>query len=542
MEGNTRERQLTVRGTIIGLLGLLVITSSSLYVALRMGALPWPTVFVTVVSMAILRRFKGSTLQEINVTHTMMSSGAMVAGGIAFTLPGIWMLNADAAVAPLSIFIITLSGALLGTLFTIIARQRYIVEEQLPYPMGQAAYNTLIASTTKGKGAPLLFTCMAASAVFTIFRDGIPIIPAVLVLFAGNALIPAVSIWVSPMAAGIGAIIGPVLSLVWLGGALFGYLLLTPIGIASGLFADMAAADLFRQNLGIGLMVGTGIGILVKTAWQKIGQYRKGETKGAGTTNLFAIPKGRTRWVAFSVVVGVLILMTAGTEITILQALFTVIGIYLTTQLAAMLTGQTGINPMEIFGILVLLGIQIIWNPSTIAAFSIAGVTAVACGLTGDMMNDMKSGHLVGTRPSSQVIAEGIGGVVGSFVAVVALFVLKDSFGGFGSDLLPAPQARAVTAMVGGLGHVPAFTIGAIVGIILYVVNIPAATLGLGIYLPINISTIMGFGALVLMGVKRVVGKKRSSQVSEKTSLVASGFLGGEGITGVLLAIIAMFA
>lgn len=540
MKSIEHDRQLTFRGIVIGLLGLVVITSSSLYVALRMGALPWPTVFVTVVSMAILRRFKNSSLQEINVTHTMMSSGAMVAGGIAFTLPGIWMLNAEATVTPASIFIITLSGALLGTLFTIVARQRYIVEEKLPYPMGQAAYNTLIASTSKGKGAALLFTCMAASAVFTIFRDGIPIIPAVLVLFAGNALIPAVSIWVSPMAAGIGAIIGPVLSLVWLGGALFGYLLLTPVGIASGLFADMGAADLFRQNLGIGLMVGTGVGILIKTAWQKIRQQKQESDRRP--SSVFSLPAGNLRWIALSLIIGVLILLTVGSEISFLQAVFTIVGIYLTTQLAAMLTGQTGINPMEIFGILVLLAIQVIWNPSTIAAFSIAGVTAVACGLTGDMMNDLKSGHLVGTRPSGQIIAEGIGGVVGSVVAVVALFVLKDSFGGFGSELLPAPQARAVTAMVGGLGHVPAFLIGAVVGIALYVLSVPAATLGLGIYLPINISMIMGFGALTLMAVKKVAGKERISKVTDRTGLVSSGFLGGEGITGVLLAIIAMFA
>lgn len=535
-------QELTLRGLLIGLAGLVIITSSSMYVALRMGALPWPTVFVTVVSMALLRRFKGSSLQEINVTHTMMSSGAMVAGGLAFTLPGIWMLNPNASVSPVSIIIITLSGAVLGTLFTIIARQRYIVEEQLPYPMGQAAYNTLIASTTKGKGAALLFTCMAASALFTIFRDGRPLIPAVFVLYGGSALVPAIMMWVSPMAAGIGAIIGPALSFVWLGGAVIGYLLLTPIGIARGFFADMAAADLFRQNLGIGLMVGTGVGILLKTAYQKIKQFTSREGATRQSSSVFAIPAGKTRWIALSVIVGVLILLSAGSEITFLQAVITIIGIYLTTQLAAMLTGQTGINPMEIFGILVLLAIQVIWNPSTIAAFSIAGVTAVACGLTGDMMNDLKSGHLVGTRPSSQIIAEGIGGVVGSVVAVVALFVLRDSFGGFGSDMLPAPQARAVTAMVGGLGHVPAFTIGAVIGIILHVLSIPAATLGLGVYLPISISAIMGFGALVLIAIKGVLGPKRSGDIAGKTSLVASGFLGGEGITGVLLAIVAMFA
>ncbi|MDD4219592.1 MAG: OPT/YSL family transporter [Sphaerochaetaceae bacterium] len=542
MEKSSVDSQLTLRGLIIGLLGLIVITSSSLYVALRMGALPWPTVFVTVVSLTILRRFKNSSLQEINITHTIMSAGAMVAGGIAFTLPGIWMLNPEAQVKPFSILIITLSGALLGTLFTITARQRYIVEEQLPYPMGQAAYNTLIAGTTKGKGAALLFICMGLSALFTIFRDGVPLIPAVLVIFTGSALIPAISVWISPMAAGIGAIIGPTLSLVWLGGAVIGYLLLTPIGIATKLFADMAAADLFRQNLGIGLMVGTGVGILVKTAFQKIKQWNRQKSTTPAVKSVFTLPTGNARWIALAIIIGVLAALTLGSEITLLQAIVTIIGIYLTTQLAAMLTGQTGINPMEIFGILVLLAVQILWNPSTLAAFSIAGVTAVACGLTGDMMNDLKSGHLLGTKPSNQILAEGIGGIVGSVVAVIALFVLKDAFGGFGSDLLPAPQARAVTAMVGGLGHVPAFLIGASIGLALYLLKIPAATLGLGVYLPINISSIMGIGAIIFLVIRAIVGKDKKDMVVEKTSLVASGFLGGEGITGVLLAIIAMFA
>ena len=86
MEEN-KGRQLTLRGALTGIAGLLIITVSSMYVALRMGALPWPTVFVTVLSMSVLGRVKNSTLQEINVTHTLMSAGAMVAGGIAFTIP-----------------------------------------------------------------------------------------------------------------------------------------------------------------------------------------------------------------------------------------------------------------------------------------------------------------------------------------------------------------------------------------------------------------------------------------------------------------------
>lgn len=534
--------KITSRSLIIGTLGLLIITASSAYVALRMGALPWPTVFVTVVSMAILRRFKNSTLQEINVTHTMMSAGAMVSGGLAFTLPGIWMLNPQAKVSTSSFLVLTLCGAILGTLFSIIARKKYIERDRLPYPMGQAAYQTLIAGTTQGKGARWLFISLIACAVFTVFRDGIPLIPAVLVLFAGNALFPAISIWVSPMAAGIGAIIGPVLSLVWLFGAVLGYLLITPVGIATGFFRDMTAANLFRQNLGIGLMVGTGLGIFIKAILDRVELYRKAK-KSEGTTQLpaSAFLPGKARWAFFGLVALVTMVLAIGTEITLLQAVVTVVGIYLTTQLAAMLTGQTGINPMEIFGILVLLAVQLIWSPSVIASFSIAAVTAVACGLSGDMMNDLKSGYLLGTRPSAQFLVEGIGGVIGSVVAVTVLLVLKDSFGGFGSEYLPAPQAKAVTAMIGGLGHVPAFIAGAAIGIILYLLRIPAATLGLGVYLPISISSIMGFGALAFIAIKKVAGKPLKHVVTERTGLIASGFLGGEGITGVILAIISMF-
>ncbi|MHC1692048.1 MAG: OPT/YSL family transporter [Sphaerochaetaceae bacterium] len=534
--------KITSRSLIIGTLGLLIITASSAYVALRMGALPWPTVFVTVVSMTILRRFKDSTLQEINVTHTMMSAGAMVSGGLAFTLPGIWMLNPQTQVSTTSLLVLTLCGAILGTLFSIIARKKYIERDRLPYPMGQAAYQTLIAGTTQGKGARWLFISLIACAVFTVFRDGIPLIPAVLVLFAGDTLIPAISIWVSPMAAGIGAIIGPVLSLVWLGGAVLGYLLITPVGIATGFFGDMTAANLFRQNLGIGLMVGTGLGIFIKAILDRVELYRKAK-KAEGTTQLpaSALLTGKARWAFFGLVALVTMVLAIGTEITLLQAVVTVVGIYLTTQLAAMLTGQTGINPMEIFGILVLLAVQLIWSPSVIASFSIAAVTAVACGLSGDMMNDLKSGYLLGTRPSAQFLVEGIGGVIGSVVAVTVLLVLKDSFGGFGSEYLPAPQAKAVTAMIGGLGHVPAFIAGAAIGIILYLLRIPAATLGLGVYLPISISSIMGFGALAFIAIKKVAGKPLKHVVTERTGLIASGFLGGEGITGVILAIISMF-
>lgn len=532
--------QLTLRSVIIGIGGLLVITSSSMYVALRMGALPWPTVFVTIVSLAILSRFKNSNLNEINITHTIMSSGAMVAGGLAFTMPGLWIRDPNASISITSLLIITISGALLGTLFSIIARKKYVEKEQLPYPMGQAAYQTLISATQKQKGAQYLFIALIFSVVFTVLRDQFMIIPAALLIFGGSSFIAPLAIWLSPMAAGIGAMIGPALALFWLGGALFSYLLLTPIGIKVGLFRDLATADLFRSNLGIGLMVGTGVAIIIKLIIEGIKNVAKKEEMSQSDN--FIIFKGKMKYISLSIMALVVIFLSATGTIGFIPSLILIIGIYITTQIAAMLTGQTGINPMEIFGILVLLAIQLVTNVSIVQAFSIAAVTAIACGLSGDLMNDAKSGYLLKTNPTTQIVAEGIGGVIGAVVSVIALLVLKESFGGFGTEALPAPQARAVSAMVGGLSHIPAFTIGLIIGIALYLLRLPSATLGLGVYLPFSISSIMGVGSLLFILASRFVPLKKRGDLKEKVNLLASGFLGGEGITGVVLAIIFMLS
>ncbi len=519
---------MTARGLATGIAGLVVITASSMYVALRMGALPWPTVFVTVLSMAVLGKAKGSTLEEINCTHTLMSAGAMVAGGLAFTLPGLWMTDPEADLPAVSILAIAITGAVLGTIFTVIFRRTFIEKEKLPYPMGEAAYNTLIAGK-EGKGAPVLFTSLGASALFTFIRDGLGKIPSVINIFSGSAFFPGLSVWVSPMALGIGAIIGPVLALMWFGGAVLGYFIITPAGLASGLFSSMAEADAFRSNLGIGLMIGTGLGVAVKAV---LSLFRRKERESS------PIPRGIIAAAALISIAAVIILALT-TEITAAEGMLLVVGVYLTTYLSGMLTGQTGVNPMEVFAILVLLGISAVLSPSLGAAFSIAGVVAVACGLTGDVMNDLKSGSLIGTRPRFQIIAEGIGGIIGAAVASLALIVLKNSMGGFGSPELPAPQAAAVAAMAGGLENPAAFFIGAAAGLVLYLLRVPSATLGLGVYLPTYISSAMAAGAVIMAVAKKTM--KDKAKADNEAALIASGLLGGEGITGVIIAIISMF-
>ena len=522
-------RQLTPRGILTGVLGLIIITTSSMYVALRMGALPWPTIFVTVLSMSILGRAKGSTLQEINVTHTMMSSGAMVAGGIAFTIPGLWIINPDAAVPILPIIVMAVCGAVLGTLLSSLYRRNLIEEQKLDFPIGNAAYNTLITGIKKGSESLKLYISMAFSAVFTFIRDFFGWIPSAAAVFGGNAYVAPVMIYVSPMVLAIGAMIGKLFALLWFGGAILGHLILTPAGIALGWLPDLAAADVFRQNLGLGLLIGTGLGIFAKALFGSVGKKKDSENK----------PKlsGKTAMLAAVVLAFAAIVMAILTDMNILQTILAVAGVCLACLLSGMITGMSGVNPMEVFGILVLLLIQVIWHPSLLILFLTAGLVSVACGLSGDVMNDLKSGYLLKTDPKQQLLAEGIGGVIGAVVAVLVLFIMKKSFGAFGTAELPAPQASAVASLASGLGSSPVFYIGIAVGLILFLLKVPASAIGLGIYLPSLISIVVGLGYIVSSVVKRI------TKADEKTmSLISSGLLGGEGIAGVIVAIISMFA
>lgn len=521
---------LTARGITLGIVGLIIITASSMYVALRMGALPWPTVFVTVLSMAILGKAKDSTLEEINCTHTLMSAGAMVSGGLAFTLPGLWMKDPNASLSLFTIVVIAITGAILGNLFTALYRPAFIEEENLPYPMGKAAYNTLMAGKG-GKGAPVLFSSMGASIIFTALRDWVGAIPSVLTIFKGSALFPGLYMWVSPMALGIGAIIGPVLAIMWFLGSIIGYYIITPIGLASGFFSSMADADLFRSNLGLGIMIGTGLGVAIMAIIKAIRKNRSNNGKKSVNRNvLLAI---------IAVCILSVIVLSLFTEITFIEAIILVLGTYLAAYLSGMLTGQTGINPMEVFAILVLLFISLLFKPSLVASFSIAGVVAVACGLTGDVMNDLKSGSMIGTPFKYQLIAESIGGIIGAIVAALSLIVMKNAFGSFGTAELPAPQAASVAAMAGGIGNKTAFFIGLAIGIILYILKAPSATLGLGFYLSTSISSIMALGAIIMYVIRRCT--KDNAKSENNMNLISSGLLGGEGITGVIIAIISMF-
>ncbi len=536
-------QQLTLRGVIIGCIGAMIITMSSMYIALKASSLPWPIIFVALVSMFALKLCGNTNINEINVTHTIMSAGAMVAGGMAFTLPGIWMLGlptGSGMTMKIACVVVALSGVVLGLIFTALLRKYFVETQDLPYPMGQAAADTLIIGDKGGKKAGILFGSMAASAVWAAIRDWFGKIPA---LVTGGITIPGgvFGIYMSPMMVSVGYILGPMLLGVWFLGALLGNFGIVMGGSAAGVW-DVDTAVGIKNSLGIGVMVGTGVGIILKGILPKaktiFGSMFSKNQRGDAVIGL--------RWAPFVMVI-LAFVFTFVLDMGIVSAILTILGVWLTTAMSAQILGQTGINPMEIFGVIVLLACRAASSIGQLEAFFVAAIVAVACGLCGDVMNDFKVGHIVHTDPKAQWIGEAIGGLIGAVISVVVLFILLNAYGpeAFGDpNVFPAAQAGVVAGMVQGIASMPAFIIGLVIGGVLYCFNLPVMTLGLGIYLPFYLSFTAFLGGLLKLitdGIKKAMDKKKPADEvrSEGTGLIiASGLLGGEAIAGVIIALI----
>lgn len=533
--------QLSLRSLILGAVGSAIITASSMYTALRMGALPWPTIFVAVLSMTVLKLLGGTNLQEISIAQTAMSAGAMVAGGMAFTLPGLWIAGVWSGPDVLAnhwwkVLAIAGAGMIFGAVLTWWLRPKYIEQDTLPFPIGKAAAQTLITGDQGGKKSLLLFGAMGFSAVFTYLRDSLGWLPAAITSGWFTRRRMDVGVMLSPMAVGIGYLIGPLATGVWFLGALLAYLLVIPLGPALGLLPSTEAAVAFKNTLGLGLMVGTGIGIIIRFL---INFGQKLERKGlisrpsAKTAQSNGRLNGRILQLAGMIIAYVLSLVAG---LPPLAALLLIGGVLMATAMAATITGETGINPMEIFGIIILLAIRLLVPLSTTAAFLVAAGVAIACGYAGDILNDYKSGYLLQTNPKAQFISELVGGAVGTVVATLAMIALITRYGGVGNEYgLPAVQAFAVTQMVHGIGDPLVFGIAMGIGALLYLAKVPAMTLGIGMYLPFALSFTVFLG-----GMSRLVYQRLKPGAAENGDVVASGLFGGEGITGVTIALVRM--
>ena len=561
--------QLTLRGVAIGCVGCAIITAASAYTALKMGALPWPIIFAAIISLFFLKALGHTNLSEANVTHTVMSAGAMVAGGLAFTIPGAWMLGHATEIDWFQMLAVALAGVVLGLVCTALLRRHFIEDAELEYPIGQAAAQTLVAGDSGGSTGKKLFGAMGLAGLFTALRDGLGAIPS---LLFGNVALPGVAfgVYLSPMLLAVGFLVGTGAVAVWFAGALIGNFGIVVGGTAAGLW-DVAAAQGIVSSLGMGVMMGCGVGVIAKNILPKAvslvrdtrGSVAVARVEAASPTaaDEAAAPGARRRrrltaGLAALAVAAVALLACFALGLGAVPSVIVVLLAFVTCAMSAQSVGQTGIDPMEIFGLIVLLAVAALSDVAQVQLFFVAGVVAVACGLAGDIMNDFKAGHVLGTDPRAQWIGQAVGGVLGAVVAVAVMAVLLAAYGpdAFGlQGTFVAAQASVVATMVAGIPSVPAFLVGLAVGFALYLLGAPAMMLGLGIYLPFYMSLTAFLGAMAKMAYDAVCARRRAKlppdeaaarlKAQDETGLVvASGLLGGESVVGVVIALAAVAA
>ncbi|MDR0514969.1 MAG: OPT/YSL family transporter, partial [Coriobacteriaceae bacterium] len=332
--------QLTLRGVLVGCVGCVIITASSLYVALKMGALPWPILFAAIVSLFFLKlldkasknpagnpggnpvgnptgepvgeltgksegnpvgnpvgnlggKTSTTSLHEVNVTHTIMSAGAMVAGGLAFTIPGVWILGNTEGVDWWQMLAVALSGVVLGLVCTVCLRRHFIENAGLEYPMGEATAQTLLAGNAGGKVGRKLFGAFGFAGIYAALRDWLGVIPSMLL---GGVQVPGIAfgIYNSPMLLAIGFLVGTAAIVAWLIGALIGNLGLVAGASLFGLWSAEEGRQI-ASSLGMGLMMGCGVAVVIKVIASAIRGVARGTGGGADSGALCGTARGMDR-------------------------------------------------------------------------------------------------------------------------------------------------------------------------------------------------------------------------------------------------------
>ena len=533
----TEEKKLNITfpAVFIGIVGAILVSASSFYIVLKFGALPWPTIMVTLLSMITLKFFKRTDNKEITITHTIMSAGSMVAGGVAFTVPAYIILGGKLSDINQYLLCITiLIGSIAGSFLSYIFRSKLIEEEKLEFPIGEAAYN-LVKSGENMENIRYVAFGTLFSSVIALFRDFSfskgkpPFIPALLSLKNG-----LLSLYVSPLLVGIGYVLGFVNTFVWfLGGAVIVF-----IGEPLAKIFKLNDFAIMKNSFGMGFMIGIGIAVILKIIFSNKSKNEK------NNQNIF---KKLSFLSIFSIIIIILIY-----KLPIFLALVLILISILCTIIAGYSTGKTGVNPMEIYAIITILlisflnkilnglnifGIKFSADLTTLTLFLLACIIAVACGLSGDILNDFKSGYRMNVNPKDQLVGELIGSIVSSFVITFLFFVFFRIYKNIGpvenTDLI-ALQASIVATVINGIPFLGIFFAGLIFGMVLSLLNLPVLTFGIGIYVPFYLTSTVFLGGLI-----SYFANRRSKKLHSNLLLLSNGLMSGEAIVGVILSVAA---
>ena len=584
--------EVTPYSVTLGLLMVVIFSAAAAYLGLRVGQVFEAAIPIAIIAVGLTSALgkKEGLGQNVIIQSIGGCSGAVVAGAI-FTLPAIYILGVD--VNFMQMFLSSLLGGVLGILFLIPFRKYFVKEMHGKYPFPEATATTqiLVSGEGGGKGAGTLlvsgligglydfivstFGAWADTVSTTVMGIGQTIADkakVVLKLNTGAAVL------------GLGYIVGlkyafiiccgsflvwlviiPLMNLIW-GGQVID-LMNTGVTMTIG---EMSPDQIFKdyaRHIGIGGIATAGIigiiksfGVIKSAVGLAVGEFTKkgGKAESAERTQE-DIPM---KTIVFGIVLTLLAVFAffafGGVVENIWQAvvglLIVAVISFLFTTVAANAIAIVGTNPVSgmtlmtlIIAALILVAVGLKGNAGMAAALIIGGVVCTALSVAGSFITDLKIGYWIGSTPKKQECWKFAGVAVAAATVCGVMLVLNKTYGFVGDQALVAPQANAMAAVIqpmmnGGGAPWLLYGIGAVLAIVLTFLKVPALAFALGMFIPIDLNLPLLIGGAISWYVSTRSKDKAVNEIRlNKGTLIASGFIAGGALMGVVSALLKFF-
>lgn len=582
--------EVTPYSVCVGLLMVILFSAAAAYLGLKVGQVFEAAIPIAIIAVGLTGALgkKGGLGQNVIIQSIGGCSGAVVAGAI-FTLPAIYILGVE--VNFMQMFLSSLLGGILGILFLIPFRKYFVKEMHGKYPFPEATATTQVLVSGEGGGSnakTLILSGLVGGlydfiiATFGAWSETI----TTTVMHAGQYVADKAKVVLKlntgAAVLGLGYIVGLKYAFIICCGSFLVWLVIIPLmnvlwggqvidlmnsGITQTI-GDMSADEIFRnyaRHIGIGGIATAGIigiiksfGVIKSAISLAAGEFSK--KPGKKEANIDRTDEDISmKIIVFGIIITLLAVFAffalGGVVENIWQALIGVliVGIisFLFTTVAANAIAIVGSNPVSgmtlmtlIIASLILVAVGLKGNVGMAAALVIGGVVCTALSVAGSFVTDLKIGYWIGSSPKKQEIWKFAGVAVAAATVCGVMLVLNKTFGFTGDNALVAPQANAMAAVIQPLmngGGAPwiLYGIGALIAIVLTMCKIPALAFALGMFIPIdlNLPLLVG-GAISWFVSTRSSDEKVNAARQEKGTLIASGFIAGGALMGVVSAIL----
>lgn len=582
--------EVTPYSVCVGLIMVIIFSAAAAYLGLKVGQVFEAAIPIAIIAVGLTSALgkKGGLGQNVIIQSIGGCSGSVVAGAI-FTLPAIYILGVE--VNFIQMFLSSLLGGILGILFLIPFRKYFVKEMHGKYPFPEATATTQVLISGEGGGnnaKTLILSGLVGGlydfiiATFGAWSETVSTTVTTIGQHIADKAKVVLKLNTGAAVLGLGYIVGLKYAFIICCGSFLVWLVIIPLmnliwggqvidlmnsGITQTI-GDMSADQIFKEyarHIGIGGIATAGIIGIIKSFGvikSAVGLAASEFTKKPGTK---AEATERTdedmpmKTIVFGIVIALLAIFAffalGGVVENIWQALVGVliVGIisFLFTTVAANAIAIVGSNPVSgmtlmtlIIASLILVAVGLKGNAGMAAALVIGGVVCTALSVAGSFVTDLKIGYWLGTTPKKQEIWKFAGVAVAAATVCGVMLVLNKTFGFTGDNALVAPQANAMAAVIQPLmngGGAPwiLYGIGALIAIVLTMCKIPALAFALGMFIPIdlNLPLLIG-GAISWFVASRSKDAQVNAERHEKGTLIASGFIAGGALMGVVSAIL----